>query len=120
MSPCVQVADANPRGQASAQEAFEAMARTPQMALGAQMHLLLKPLKNQAAWKPVLARLKLLGGLLPIMDLAGPGSRYALVHPGPPSQLQQQLALGALVCWLLVQASQACRCQMVPDPGAGP
>ena len=72
---CLQVADANPRGQASAQEAFEAMARTPQLGLASQTHLLLKPLKNQTAWKPVLARLKLLSALLPIMDVAGPNSR---------------------------------------------
>lgn len=54
------------------------MARTPQIGLASQNHLLLKPLKNQTAWKPVLARLKLLTALLPIMDLAGPGSRHAL------------------------------------------
>ena len=35
--------------------------------------MLLKPLKNQAAWKPVLARLKLLNSLIPVLDV-GPRS----------------------------------------------
>ena len=37
------------------------------------MQVLLKPLKNQAAWKPVLARLKLLQSLAPVLGVGAKG-----------------------------------------------
>lgn len=79
---CTQTGDTNPRTQTSAHDALVRMAGVRQLNMGNQMPLMLKPMKNQAAWRPILGRLKLLAALIPILGIAKPGSFDGV--PGEP------------------------------------
>lgn len=46
------------------------MAGVSQLNMASQMPLVLKPHKNQAAWRPVLGRLKLLAALIPLLGIS--------------------------------------------------
>ena len=67
---CVQTVDANVRTQTAAHDTLVRMSQVKSLNMGAQMPFLVKPMKNQAAWRPVLGRLKLLAALIPILGVS--------------------------------------------------
>ena len=81
----MQTADTNARTQSTAHDTLLRMAGIRQLNFSNQMPLVLKPMKNQAAWRPVLGRLKLLAALIPLMGIQnakGTGANEGV--PGEP------------------------------------
>lgn len=68
-----QMGDTNPRTQSAAHDAVVRMAQVKQLNMSNQMPLVLKPQKNQSAWRPVLGRLKLLAAVIPLLGIAKAG-----------------------------------------------
>ena len=71
---CMQTGEPNPRIQASAHDLLVRMATVKQLNMASQLPLVLKPMRNQAAWRPVLGRLKLLAALIPLLGIAKGGA----------------------------------------------
>ena len=66
----MQTSDVNARTSGAAHDTLVKMAQVKQLNMQSQMPLVLKAVKNQSAWRPVLGRLKLLAALIPILGVA--------------------------------------------------